>query len=95
VLAEPAAAEILAKVPAAERILRPLRRMLGLGPYDPTRRRSCMAGRPSRPTNATLRTTEPAAVPAPPPPDLLPLGRLIGTSPGGFTWYKLATRCRE
>jgi len=30
-LAEPAAAEILARVPAAERILRPLRRMLGLG----------------------------------------------------------------
>ena len=29
-LAEPAAAEILARVPAAERILRPLRRMLGL-----------------------------------------------------------------
>jgi hypothetical protein len=37
VLAEPAAAEILALIPAAGRILRPLRRMLGLGPYDPNR----------------------------------------------------------
>ena len=39
-LAEPAAAEILARVPAAERILRPLRRMLGL-------RRPRTAGRKS------------------------------------------------
>jgi hypothetical protein len=38
-LAEPAAAEILAKVPAAERILRRLRRMLGMGPYNPDLRR--------------------------------------------------------
>ena len=34
ILAEPLAAEILARVPAAARILWPLRSMLGLGPFD-------------------------------------------------------------
>ena len=39
ILAEPRAAEILAKVPAAARILWPLRNMFGLGPFDVSRRR--------------------------------------------------------
>ena len=39
ILAEPLAAEILARVPAAARILWPLRNMLGLGPFDPSGRR--------------------------------------------------------
>jgi hypothetical protein len=39
ILAEPRAAEILARVPAAARILWPLRNMLGLGPFDRSARR--------------------------------------------------------
>jgi len=35
VLAEPGAKELLAQVPAAERILRPICRMLGVGRFDP------------------------------------------------------------
>jgi len=35
VLAEPAARDLLAQVPAAERILRPICRMLGVGRFDP------------------------------------------------------------
>jgi hypothetical protein len=54
ILVEPAAAEILALIPAAERILRPLRRMLGLGPFDPTRR-SARAGKPAPAAKPPLR----------------------------------------
>jgi hypothetical protein len=103
-LAEPAAAEILALIPVAERILRPLRRMLGLGPYDPTRRRRkggrksagprqprpCVAKAAPYSADATILSAAlsgDAQQPSPAPP----VGRLIGTSPGGFTWYRLPT----
>ena len=52
ILAEPLAAEILARVPAAARILWPLRNMLGLGPFD-------VSGRRYRPANPRPLYTRP------------------------------------
>ena len=52
ILAEPLAAEILARVPAAARILWPLRNMIGLGPFD-------VSGRRYRPANPRPIYTRP------------------------------------
>ena len=93
-LAEPAAAEILARAPAAERILRPLRRMLGLGPFDPTRRPTRKVGRKSEAysADATIRA---AALsdgaqqpPAKPPPKLRPSRKPVVPSPD-YARYRL------
>ena len=80
-LAEAASAEILAKVPAAERILRPLRRMLGLGPFDPNLPRAPRPARASKPAPAPART---------PPPTRsykCRLRRPRNTCSRGFAWY--------
>ena len=58
-LAEPAAVELLAAIPAARRIVNPILRMLGLGPYAPRERPVRAAPAPR---------TAPARPPAPPPP---------------------------
>jgi hypothetical protein len=81
ILVEPAAAEILALIPAAERILRPLRRMLGLGPFDPNLPRAPRPARASKPAPAPART---------PPPTRsykCRLRRPRNTCSRGFAWY--------
>ena len=56
-LAAPAAAEILARVPAAERALRPLRRLFGRGPFDVIlNRRTDASIRPLAGTRPSIRT---------------------------------------
>ncbi len=65
-LAEPAAAELLALAPSAGRILRPIARMLASGAFAP---------QPApRPTRAAPRTA--------PPPDLPPFREVASRSPG-------------
>jgi hypothetical protein len=71
-LAEPGAAELLALAPTAQRILRPIARMLAIGAFAP---------RP-RPVRAAQVAASPLA--------FLPLGKLVGRSPG-FTWYEVPT----
>jgi hypothetical protein len=77
ILAEPLAAEILARVPAAARILWPLRNMLGLGPFDVSGRRFRPANprpvqtrpRPSVPRGKLPKRNETGPIlPAPAPP---------------------------
>ena len=65
ILAEPRAAEILAKVPAAARILWPLRNMFGLGPFDVSRRRFTPAN--PRPVQQRPRPSVPRRIPSPCP----------------------------
>jgi len=65
ILAEPRAAEILAKVPAAARILWPLRNMLGLGPFDPCGR--CYRPANPRPVQTRPRPSVPRRIPSPCP----------------------------
>lgn len=84
-LREPLAAELLALVPEAERILRPLRRMLGMAPFhpnDPNRRRR-------RPAPAPVAAAAPP--PAPPPPADLWVERPFLT-PTGVTWRRVLSR---
>jgi hypothetical protein len=59
-LAEPMAREILAKVPAAERALRPIRNLLGDGPNDPVPRRYERTQRLAREAYANVGIAEPA-----------------------------------
>ena len=56
-LAAPAAVELLARVPAAERALRPLRRLFGRGPFDVIlNRRTDASIRPLAGTRPSIRT---------------------------------------
>jgi hypothetical protein len=84
-LAEPASAEILAKVPAAERILRPLRRMLGLGRR---RRRPRTVGRKSGAysADATIPAAAPSVGDTQPSPEPRPSGEPEIRSPA-WDWY--------
>ena len=75
-LAEPAAAELLARAPTVQRIIRPLARMLAFGAF---------ANRP-RPARAAPAAAKAAASPV----AFVPPGAVVGRSPG-FTWYEVPT----
>ena len=75
-LAEPAAAALLARAPTVQRILRPLTRMLAIGAF---------ANRP-RPARAAPVAAPKAASPV----AFVPPGAVVGRSPG-FTWYEVPT----
>jgi hypothetical protein len=59
-LAQPMAREILARVPAAERALRPLLNLLGCGPNDSILRRAARMDRLAQATYATVGIADPA-----------------------------------
>ena len=59
-LAQPMALEVLAKVPAAERALRPILNLLGFGPDDPILRRAERMDALARATYANVGIAEPA-----------------------------------
>ena len=75
-LAEPGAAELLARVPTAKRILRPLCRMLGVGVY-------ALRSRPARPTQVAAPVARPRL-------EFIPPGPAAFRSQG-YTWYEVPT----
>ena len=74
-LADPEAVRLLAQAPGAYRILNPLRRLLGIGPF-------AIRQRPARVVAAPL--------PVQPPLAFEPLGEIVSRSPG-YTWYRCPT----
>ena len=76
-LAEPAAVELLARLPAAGRILRPLLHLLTLGP------------RP-RPDRSAPVAAAPAPTQAPASRESATFGEVAFRSPG-YTWYVVPT----
>ena len=81
-LAEPAVVELLSVAPTANRIVNPILRMLGIGPFAPRQR-------PVRPAPAPA--PPPVAVPPPAParPRALPPPREDAPRCSGFPWHVL------
>ena len=83
-LAEPAAVELLLHAPTAGRIVNPILRMLGIGPFTPRQR-------PVRPAPAPAPPPPPVAVPPPAParPRALPPPGDDAPRSSGFPWHVL------
>ncbi len=86
-LAEPAAVELLRLAPTANRIVNPILRMLGIGPYAPRQR-------PVRPAPAPLPVAVPPPAPARP---RAPAPRREEDAPrsSGFPWHLLLTQSEK